>query len=454
MKVACFSPFPPKKTGVAAYSEQLALELRRVMELACYDFCNDRAGDPLTSFGDFGQSGRISDLRSYDAVLYHLGNNPHFHLDILRTLRHWPGIVVLHDVVLYYLFAGLGQAGLLKYLWLVEGRQGADSIGAIRANSAANDLLGYSEPERHPLTPALFPYATRIIVHNTFARRHLVNEGYGGPIHVIPSLDYPVPASEPDAASSKLLRQYHGIQNDELVVSCLGLRGRTKRIAQVCRALAELKGRIKFRFLVVGEGEDISRLLRDSQLNELTILTGFVNESDFWRYLAFSDVVVNLRYPSMGESSATLIRAMTAGKACLVTRDAAFAELPDNVVWKIAVGPGEEAEIAAAISKLATDSALRRRMGQEAAKYAATTFNSSRAAGEYARAIQADMQERDRNPLFDHRNRKGAELVARMLWESIERAIPPHLSEGLAPADVPVIETQNVSISAPPVVDP
>ena len=71
------------------------------MQVDCNDFRHYQAGDPSISFGDFARIGRIRDLLKYDAIMYQVGNNPHFHLDILKLLSLWPGTVVLHDVVLY-----------------------------------------------------------------------------------------------------------------------------------------------------------------------------------------------------------------------------------------------------------------------------------------------------------------------------------------------------------------
>jgi hypothetical protein len=53
------------------------------------------------------------------------------------------------------------------------------------------------------------------------------------------------------------------------------------------------------------------------------------------------DRLVNLRYPSAGETSGTLIRAFEAGKPVAVSDYAQFAELPDDCVVKIPFGDGE-----------------------------------------------------------------------------------------------------------------
>src|SRR4029079_15269251 len=67
--------------------------------------------------------------------------------------------------------------------------------------------------------------------------------------------------------------------------------------------------------------------------------TGYVE--DFDRYFGEVDRLVNLRYPSAGETSGTLIRALAAGKPVAVSDYAQFAELPDDIVYKIPLGEGE-----------------------------------------------------------------------------------------------------------------
>lgn len=67
--------------------------------------------------------------------------------------------------------------------------------------------------------------------------------------------------------------------------------------------------------------------------------TGYVD--DFDRYYGEVDRLVNLRYPTAGETSGTLIRAFAAGKPVAVSDYAQFAELSDDCVTKIPLGEGE-----------------------------------------------------------------------------------------------------------------
>ena len=66
-------------------------------------------------------------------------------------------------------------------------------------------------------------------------------------------------------------------------------------------------------------------------------ITGFVSEAEFDEYLAISDLVVNLRHPVMGVTSAALLRALAFGKPYIVTDIGWFSELPDSVVLKLDV---------------------------------------------------------------------------------------------------------------------
>jgi glycosyltransferase involved in cell wall biosynthesis len=430
MRIAYFSPFPPKRTGIALYSDQLVGELRKLMEVDCYDFGNESV-DPLSmAVADFSRTGRISELANCESVIYQIGNNPYYHLDIFRTLRQFPGVVVLHDVILYYLFAGLGAEGLTKHLWLNYGRSRADDIKEIIAGSPEQDILRYPAPEKYPLTASIFPHATRIVVHNRSARDHLLALGYKRPIHVIPLLAYA--STDPPATQSELeaLRRKHSIPKGELVIGCLGFIGPTKRIAQVCRALRLLKDRVKFRFLIVGEGDDVATMIDEANLSDLTTRTSFVDDRAFSLYLQLTDIVVNLRYPSMGESSSTLTRAMALGKPCIISNDGSFGDLPTEAAMKIDLGENEVRDLAASIDRLAGDKAARAALGGAGQRYTETTLNASKVAAKFKRVIETEIKERAQQTLLaDARELRGVAMVAGLLQGAIVRNVPAHLRD-------------------------
>jgi glycosyltransferase involved in cell wall biosynthesis len=428
MKIAYFSPFPPKQTGIAAYSVALVEGLRKLMAVDCYDFRNREAQDPSNSCGDFEQIGRVSHLRIYDAVIYHLGNNPHFHLDIFHMLRQFPGIVVLHDVVLYYLFAGLGRSGLIKHLWLNYGMERASDIDLIIADAAEGDILRYKHPENYPLVASIFSGASSIVVHNRWAHDRLVALGYERSVHVVPLLASTPAQPVPSGGAVYEFREKHGIGKGELVIACLGFIGPTKRIEQVAQALSRLKGKLAFRFLVVGQGDDLTHLIETAGLTECTIRTYFVSDVDFSRYLALTDIVVNLRFPSMGESSATLTKAMSMGKACIITNDASFSEIPDDCAIKIGIGASEVNDLAQAIERLVTDWTLRDTVGNAAKAFVNAHLRGDTVAGLFKNVIERDILDRAQgNLIAAAKDVCNVRVPAEFLRQSLDRCLPPHL---------------------------
>jgi glycosyltransferase involved in cell wall biosynthesis len=132
------------------------------------------------------------------------------------------------------------------------------------------------------------------------------------------------------------------------------------------------------KYLMVGEGNYI-----DGLLDEGIKKTGFVAMRDFEILLSCSDIVVNLRNPSMGETSATLLRAMMAGKPCVVTDIAWFSELPDDVVIKIPKNRYHEKEnLKIELELLINSPTKRKRIGENAKNYVQRHHDPSKIADE------------------------------------------------------------------------
>src|ERR671933_588277 len=136
MKVAYFSPLPPERSGIADYSALLlpALEARLEVEVV--------------------RPGRTRPSADADVALYHVGNDPDAHGWIVDALRRRPGIVVLHDLVLHHLVAGLtvGRKDGRAYLAAVE--RDAGVAGRLLAHGYLDRRvppLWETSPEEFPL---------------------------------------------------------------------------------------------------------------------------------------------------------------------------------------------------------------------------------------------------------------------------------------------------------------
>jgi hypothetical protein len=108
---------------------------------------------------------------------------------------------------------------------------------------------------------------------------------------------------------------------------------------------------------------DVFQDIADFNLQENVVVTGFLSGDDFFKYLVASDFIVNLRYPSGGESSGTLTRAMGLGLACLVVNIGPFAEIPDDCAIKLNYDADFDANLTKALSELMTDQQMRVQIG-------------------------------------------------------------------------------------------
>ena len=431
VKIAYFSPFWDKKTGIATYSERLVPELRLQMDVHCFDHHNRHAVNRIPLFHDFGVNPSIlSTLPDYDTIVYNLGNNPHFHLELYKVMRVFPGVAILHDTVLYYLFAGLGTGGLFKQICLNYGSERGQEIVEIQEASPERDILQYREPEKYPLLKSVLDYATGIIVHSRKSAEAVRNAGFRKPIWVVPMPADPIGAGQITAAHQKALREKHEIAEHDLVIGIFGFIGPSKRLPVAFRALGRIKSTLNFKLLIVGEGDEISTLAAENNLTDRLIYTRFVQEGDFLPYLSLTNLLINLRYPSMGEASITLVQALTLGIPSIVTNDAWFAELPDNCVAKIGMGRQEVSDLETAILELATNETKRASMSEAARQFVGTVCHPRAVAIELKRILEAHVRETVHQKFTDLTDVSGGELddsCAAMMTKTLNRILPAHL---------------------------
>jgi glycosyltransferase involved in cell wall biosynthesis len=322
MRVALFSPLPPTRTGVAHYTSMLLPALREKIDVEVFESADPRPPTP-------------------DTRIYFLGNNPH-HAWIYEEAMRVPGVIVLHDLVLHHLIVEmtLARGDVDGYVAALTANHG--EAGAAWARGRAAGL--HSEMGNF-LMPASVDVANRsraVIVHNHYAADRLRSFGVTTPIHVVPHPFEPQPSAR---EQRETLRAQHGFSTNDRVIGLFGFLTSAKRADVVLAAFAQARARQpRLRLLVVGEpapNVDVDALRGDG-----ITFTGYVPDEEFAAYFAAVDRLVNLRYPSAGETSGTLVRAFEAGKPVAVSDYAQFAELPDDCVVKIPFGDAEVASLA------------------------------------------------------------------------------------------------------------
>jgi glycosyltransferase involved in cell wall biosynthesis len=114
----------------------------------------------------------------------------------------------------------------------------------------------------------------------------------------------------------------------------------------------------------------------------------YVEEDRLWALMAACDVCVNLRAPTMGETSGSAIRALSLGKPLVVSDLGWFSELPDAVAARVPVDEREVEALAAVLSALCTRADVRTAMGAAARAHAESEHKLSRVAELYAAALE------------------------------------------------------------------
>lgn len=345
-----WSPLPPSPSGVADYvSEQLpflaqAFDLTLVVE--------DK-GAVAPGLRDTYRVVDTRDVTPGALRLYHVGNSP-AHAAIYREALATPGIVVLHEWNLHELILGFGERSrdFTEYTRAMRREHG--ERGAIAADALSRSLGGAHWAATFPLNAEILERSLAVVALAGSTAERAASRLPGGRV-----LRLPHHALLVSHATTRLeARARLGLDPHASLVVAPGL-GTTAKALDVARAaMQSLKSRFpKLRFLTVGGGGDTCGG------SDAEIALGRVDLETLGDVLLAADVVLALRFPSRGEASGVVMRALAAGRAVVVTSGStADEDLADGVVARVNPGPSEAAELAATTSFLLEDTAARERL--------------------------------------------------------------------------------------------
>jgi glycosyltransferase involved in cell wall biosynthesis len=361
VKVAYYSPMPPERSGIADYSTLLLPALRERVEILV------------------AHKGKHAPAA--DVALYHVGNDPDAHGWIVDALRKRPGVVVLHEYVLHHLVAGItiGRRDGRGYLDAMERELGvAGRLLGLGVLDNLLPLLWETQPERFPLAGTILEHANGLITHSSYVASSARAAAYRGRIWQIPHPAWPIGHVTP----------VDDIPGDPLI-GCFGFLNMNKRIPELLEAFAAFRHeRPGARLLLVGaagERFDVQRRLERLGLTQGVTRLDYVPEDGLWALMAACDALVNLRYPTMGETSGSVIRALSLGKPLIVSDVGWFSELPDDVALKVPVDEYEVETLKAALG-VAVDHGAQ--LGAAARDYVTRNHDVGRAADAYLEALE------------------------------------------------------------------
>ena len=364
---------PPAKSGIADYSAALVEPLGRLVDLEVF------AGAPAGF-----------DPARFDIALYQVGNNA-CHSFVYETALAHPGVTVLHEANLHHLIAEttIRRGDWDAYLREVEYAGGAEALAyaqRVRALETGPDYEGV------PMTRRLIEQSRGIIVHSNAVLDHVRAAGFTGPVARIPHGAWVTDADR------WAWRERLGIDEGAPLIGIFGFLKPYKRIPESLRAFRRLV-RLEPRAKMILAGEPHPDLRVDSLIAALGLaanvrVLGFQPIEDFTGCIAACDVVLNLRYPTVGESSGSLLRALGLGRPVLVSDVGAFRDLPDDVCLKVPPGPSEEDEIFEFLNLLVSRPDLARALGARARAWVERECTWERVARRYAAFLEGLLPEK------------------------------------------------------------
>ncbi|HEY0602059.1 MAG TPA: glycosyltransferase, partial [Herpetosiphonaceae bacterium] len=237
-----------------------------------------------------------------------------------------------------------------------------------------------------PLVEDLIERAQGLIGHSRFVVDQARSLRPNLPAAVVP-MGVPLPPLlARDAAREQL-----GLPLDVPIWASFGHINPYKRMESALRAFKRFRAeQPDARYILVGSvspSYDLAALIRRLGLSDSVVVTGYAPRADFERYVAAADLCLNLRWPTAGETSASLLRLLGAGRPTLVSAVGAFGELPGDVCAQVDADWSESALILAYARLLQTQPAVAEQLGINARSYVAHEHTLDGAAQGYMRFL-------------------------------------------------------------------
>lgn len=381
-----FSPLPPIRNGIADYTIRFIEGLSSKYSVTA--FCNSAFAERKDTFEIVDEAFAFDHITDGSNIVYQVGNN-HDHRFVLDAALRFPGIVLLHDPRLLYLYQ-VSERSLPMIRSLMKDSNPTfskylDLTGDFRGPTKLDHVLFDALPE-------LLQASRKIVVHSSYARQlicwHHGNK-VASKISVIPPFAYTAKPQSREAARVDL-----NLEGDAFIIVTAGFVHRRKRYEWLAEAVDALAANTDRKIIWIQAGavdnEDnaLSEILEQfPSVKNAVRVTGYISEATLDAYTKAADVLINLRFPSDGENSASLLRAFGAGVCCIVSDTASYSEIPDDVAIKIPI-VGAPSVIAEALLQLSDNPAIRDEFGRRAALYAKDELSMLRYVERFSEIIE------------------------------------------------------------------
>lgn len=394
-RLAYVSPLPPARSGIADYSAELIPELARAYDI---DLIVDQesVGDPYlnANFALRSVAWFEAHAHEFERIVYHFGNSP-FHQHMFTLLAKYPGIVVLHDFYLGNIVHHLCEHGYLPGTF-------RPTLYQSHGFSALADLIRngvHAAVWKYPANLAVLEQATGVIVHARYPQQ-LAQQWYG-PAIVEKWATLPLLRGRRTPVTRTQARALLGVSPAEFVVCSFGMLGPTKRNTSLLAAWADspLARDPNCRLVFVGAndggayGREFLRDLDKIRSAGKVELTGYVDAERYNHWLAASDVAVQLRSQSRGETSAAVLDCLLYALPTIVNAHGANAELPGDAIYALEDDFSHE-QLVAALHELYSDAVRRTDLAACASAYIQAEHAPASVGSRYIETIEGFARQR------------------------------------------------------------
>jgi glycosyltransferase involved in cell wall biosynthesis len=309
----------------------------------------------------------------FDIVVVNVGDHFGFHAGIFPLMESAGCLGVFHDFYLFNLFQGWlqdcgrsrtetwRQAKRVSEITSVYGQP----LGALAAGVEA--ALLDTIAARIPMTEWVARRCSGVLAHARFYQDRLIAACPGptaaGPL---PVSGRGIPPLEPRA-------------EERITLLTVGHMNANKCVAEAIAAIAaspRLAKRVDYRLvgpIDPAEAERLRTMAQGLGYGGLSII-GPVDEASLNRSLEDADIICCLRRPVLEGASGSAVEGLLAGRPVIVADAGFYAELPDEVVFKVPADIDLGA-LTGQLERLCADEVLRRTAGAKARAWAEGHFN-------------------------------------------------------------------------------
>lgn len=373
------SPFAPKMSGISDYSVILVNALSEFFDVTLYTDNYEIEASDVKAFKVLKHGVDEIDFDSFDYRLYNMGNNAEYHIYIYDAAVEHPGALIMHDLSICDFMQGYIKAKGYPYYSYIYENFGLEAFTILK-EAKIDKTFGKGIVSKLMLNDGLLKSGNKIIVHSDFSRNKILETGLVSEdkIRKIKMIEQ-IKTGEEFIPKAELLNKFK-IPDDAVIICAFGFASDFKFNVETARAVKELNRELdkKLCYVMVGSGNYADEEIKEGEV----IKTGFTTIEEFNSFVNCADIIVNLRYPPLGETSGSMLRILQLGKPCITNNGGWFSEIPDDTVIKISVDNVEQ-ELKMTLKELVTDPEKAKDVGDNAAAYIRENHGKSLIAKEF-----------------------------------------------------------------------